>query len=124
MVRASPINAKHVDGGCAAAFHVLLPSVFQPISWSCAASDVPSATDIAELRSSDPAQRQCGLLRLLHAAKRGRADPNCAGSWVAAGAVRAITAGITAAPVDVAAQQVTAHLNARRNWHRLCLVFN
>ena len=84
----------------------------------CAASYAPSAADIAGLRSSDPAQRHCSLLRLLHAAKRGRADPTCANSWVAAGAVRAITAGIAAAPLDEAAQQV-----ARLVVHESCVSY-
>jgi hypothetical protein len=79
--------------------------------WYCAASYAPSTGDIAALRSSNPAQRHCSLLRLLHAAKRGRADPNCASSWVKAGAVRAITASIAAAPVDEAAQQVTTPIS-------------
>lgn len=77
-------------------------------SWYCAASHAPSTADIAKLRSSNPAQRHCSLLRLLHAAKRGRADPDCAASWVKAGAVQAIIASIAAAPVDEAAQQVTS----------------
>jgi hypothetical protein len=85
---------------------------------SCAASYAPSAADIAGLRSPDPAQRHCSLLRLLHAAKRGRTDPNCVHSWVAAGAVRAVIAGIAAAPFDEAAQQV-----ARLVVHESCVSY-